>query len=112
MPITLMDVLTNTRPVQVPWMGEVLTVQYRPGEYSFDLMEALDGEAKEGKNRLVRLLVRMIASWDLLGDDGTPTTAEERLLMRLPIQLLNKIGEAILEDYSSGNLSAAVSPSG
>lgn len=92
---------------------DVLTVVYRPGVLTPRMLVELEelDEMSAGKQTeaVVALLPRIIVSWDLADDDGTPYPLEPDALMDLPLDVLMTVMQAITDREKPGKGSAGTS---
>lgn len=113
MPIRVSNLSANTKSVAIDIDGETLNITYRPSGMTPETEDRLHAMAaeKRGGASLIALLVDVLASWDLLGDDDQPYPISVESLSRLPTLFLSRVAEGIMRDIApnlpSGGVSAA-----
>lgn len=111
MPIVAAKLQESTRPVEVPFNGETLTVVYRLGQINADFFRWYIAHAAEDGS-LHETILRLVANWDLLGDDDQPLPVTAEVVAPLPSVFLRVIKDAIFEDAQPGKLRASISSAG
>lgn len=99
MPIVASKLNEGTRTITVAYRGDSLDVSYRPGKVNrkFTTWLSEHGNDEESVYEMLEILV---ASWDLLDDEGNqiPATASVLSEYDFPIAFLAAVVEAILTD--------------
>ena len=103
----LSPLTATTRQIDVDYYGSAVAVTYRPGVLTPDEDDRIQAarEANTLTDALIDLLMRMLVTWDVEGDDGKPLPIEAATLRVLPNALLLKIMAAVQEDMvpNAGN---------
>lgn len=83
MPLKLSRLFEDTQTVEMPYLGEVLSITWTPAGFSpavQDRFVSADGE-NASTLALVDVLSSLLVRWDLLDDEGqTIPTTKERML--------------------------------
>jgi len=93
--------LLGARTIDCDVFGHTITVTYRlgerlPGTSSIDPFESV-----------VTTMVKLVESWDLEGDDGTPVPITEDALGGVPVPALRRVLNQILGDDGLGEASSS-----
>lgn len=113
MSVRVANLSANTKSVTIDIDGETLNITYRPSGMTPETEDRLHAMAAErrGGASLITLLVDVLASWDLLGNDERPYPITTESLAKLPTLFLSKVAEGIMQDIApnppSGGTSAA-----
>lgn len=114
MPISLSALTADRRTVTIPFGDDVLTVVYRPSAINA-IQEARELEDREKGQVLrsqARSLAEVIASWDVVDEEGQPLPVSEDVLAALGIDVASKINRAILDDLLPNRQTPTSSPNG
>lgn len=89
----LSDLKAVTATATVDFHGIPVTVKYRPGEMTLrlerDLFDQPDDETQsEGRGRVVGAFLRIIAEWDVTGDQGLALPVSAESLEEIPRDVL------------------------
>ena len=97
MGITLGDLRNNRRTVPVTFDGMTFNVEYRPGA-----LTPTFGEEERGKEWLIKVLLKLLADWEVYEDDAETVRAPitEGLLSSeaFGVPLLRAIYDAVTDD--------------
>lgn len=94
MGIRLSEIRARLRTIPVKWGDESFNVTYRLGE------RTMGAGAGDETTRL--WLSRVLESWDILDDDGTPVPVTDETVADIPIPILNAVMAAIYGDDGVG----------
>lgn len=84
---------------QVIWGDDVVDFAYRPGEFTTELLEAVNNAAEEENLAAVaEMMESLLVWWDVLDDDGNRLPTDLATLKRVPLEFLNKLNDAIGRD--------------
>jgi hypothetical protein len=109
---TLKQILGNTATVSIPFGADSLNVEYRPGKLTpeaiakLQIFVGIDNSVTQAAvqakfNEYDGMIVDLIASWDLLEDDGvTPIPITVERMFTLAASLPSIIVLAILGDIN------------
>lgn len=126
MPIRLSDLAKATRPASFNWEGETCNLEYRPSAITTQMQFAAasitmlgkddpapddpDAQRARGVERAGALvealgdyidaMVKLLASWDVLGDDGAPLPIERETLTNLSLDFVYAMFGAIMAAYN------------
>src|SRR5262245_39676622 len=106
MPISLNEARKNSRPIEVEFMGQKATVDYRPTEFTgtagVELSARLDGQSQAQQAAAgARFLCKVLRKWDVLGTNDKPVPFEEKAIMdEVPIPLIIAVFQAIQADMA------------
>lgn len=92
---TLNDLLKNEGHVTVKYGDLEINAAYRPGAYTPTAV----AEFRDSKDVLRDFVNKLVISWDITNNDGSPLPVEEGVDL-LPVQLLGSLVEAINEDMA------------
>ena len=128
MPLTLAALRAKELIAPVAVLGETVHLGFAPGRYSadvddlFEIIRAAPDETtlatltQEHKGAVRRILLELLTSWDILGDDDQPIAIDEANLRRLGpglcLEFLLALGQANQPDPSKAPPSADGSDSG
>lgn len=87
----LSTIRAQTAPLALPVGGETLTVEYRPGAYTWTYL------VEQATRPLSESLPELLAGWDLTDDAGEPLAITPEVLASLPLPLLRQIQDGIQE---------------
>jgi hypothetical protein len=109
MPIEIGHLISKRKPLVVEWEGERVNLAYRP--YTLAIGQAITDALREGdRTYVVEEMERLLIEWDIT-EEGEPLPIDAESLGRLPLELLNAISRAILEEMypnrKSGGATAA-----
>lgn len=82
--------------IEVPFGSEVLRVRYRPLTYTVREMTEIRESQDEG--RIVDTMLRLLESWDLTQDDGTPVPIDADALRDVPTHIFAGILKAVAKE--------------
>lgn len=109
----LSDAVSPARPITVPFVGDVLNVEYRPMSYTPEQLDKMQADAAKAKDPkaavagMVDQMLKLLVSWDLTQDDGStpiPITAEG--LRGVPLNVYTEVMRAVARDQTSGEVDA------
>ena len=114
MPLKLTDLRKATRAVTFSYAGEDVVVVYKPGLFTAErrlrmlygshaYMETDTPRAREvlhGWGSYHADLAELLASWDVLGDDGKVCAPTAELLEQFPQSFINALVGALIDDQS------------
>lgn len=109
MPIEIGHLINKRKPLAVAWQGETVNIVYRP--YTLGIgQEIRDALAKGNRSYVVEEMERLLIEWDIT-DQGQPVPINQETLSMLPLELLNAISQAMLDEMypnrkSGGNTAA------
>jgi hypothetical protein len=106
---TIHDIIGNSAKVSIPFGSESLNIEYRPDSVSQETLIKLQKFAgttdlvsvQDQFNELDQVIIDLIASWDLLENDGVtviPLTVER--LLKLPVRIIGVVIEGIMGDMT------------
>lgn len=100
MAIKLSQIGAKTRTVTMEYEGEPVALVYRPGKFTPRIEARLNEAQSEGRvsQEVAAVLADVLASWDVLGDDGKPVKPTTELLMEFPVDFLNLVSQAVAGD--------------
>jgi len=99
MPIRLADLRKETRSITFEFLGETVHVAYSPGAFTPELeAEANAAEPGHQLGALAKMFARILASWDVMDDDGQPLPITLDTLMVMPAKFLGAIMKALQDD--------------
>lgn len=110
-----LDALTrDTDSVAIPFGSDTLTVQYRPGALTTELVEALQGAetATAPAAAVLEPLARLLVSWDLLDDDERPIPTTVQGLRGVPLSILARVAEAVASALAQPVTAARIEAAG
>lgn len=120
MPIKLTDLKKSIRTVAIEYEGDSATVQYRPAALTPYLQMVLldwyvggensEREYKTTLNDVLDAFIDLVATWDVMGDNGKPLPVTRHWLRQLPTQFIAVVIGAILEDIRSPKANGVISP--
>ncbi len=95
----LSGILKFTRSIDVDYFGHNIRVEYRPAAFNRSYYEFISKEGDE-PGSLFRAFERIVESWDLEDDEGTPIPVAAATLegLELPSDMLGYIFKCINED--------------
>lgn len=93
--------LLGTRTIDVEISGHTIEVEYRLAERSIVAQRALVEE------NVAETVVRLVASWTLFEDDGSPVVLTVERLEQIPIPILARVIRSITEDIGLGEASSS-----
>lgn len=99
--MTKLSDLLGMRTIDVDVMGHALVVTYRLGERTPSSNKSMDPFES-----VVVTMVRLVESWDLLGDDSKPVPITEEALEQVPVPVLRRVLTEILGDSGLGEASS------
>ncbi|GIV81729.1 MAG: hypothetical protein KatS3mg051_1083 [Anaerolineae bacterium] len=108
MGISIADLKKKTRTVRVEYLGETVTVDYRPGALTPEAQVRMGQvqDTAESARVMAEYLADTLVSWDVLDEDGkAPVAITTEFLMQCPSSFLGAIVQAILEDMAPNGLS-------
>ena len=114
MPIRLSALTADRRTLKIEFGDDALSVTYRPSAFNVK-QEARENEEKGRGEHIAaqaRSLAEIIASWDLLGEDGKPVPPTAEVIGSLGLDVTSKITRAILDDLLPNPKKGAGSPNG
>lgn len=100
--VTLSELVSGLRTINVPFGEHVLRVTYRLSERT--------PEANGRMNVLApatELIGQLVASWDLTDDSGSMIPLDEEHLAGVPVPLLRRIIAAIIGDDGLGEVASS-----
>lgn len=100
--MTKLSDLLGTRTIPVDVLGHTVTVTYRLSERTVERVENIDLTES-----VASLFLRLIESWDLLGENGKPLPISEKALAQVPIPVLHAIHRGIIGDIGLGEASSS-----
>ena len=115
MPIRISELRKETRQVDIEWDGETVKVEYRPGAVTAQMQMAAASMANIGNDPqrvveslgdYVQAMARLIATWDILDDDGQPLPVTPELVEALPLPFVYAVFGGIMGAYSPNAKSA------
>ena len=98
MGVRLADLVAGTRTVDATFGDTVIKVTYRMSERTMVAAEVEDADVDHP------WLVRVIESWDIEDDEGTPIPVTLESVKQVPIPILNVIITAIYGDDGVGKV--------
>ena len=115
MPIEIGHLVSKRKPLKIEWAGETVNIVYRPYSLSIgqEIRDALTGD---DRHYLIEEMRRLLVEWDIT-EDGQPVPIDEESLERLPLEFLNAVSRAILDEMypnrkSAGSTGAGSQPKG
>lgn len=112
MPVTLSKMAANTASVVIPVGEDSVTVTYYPSRVSEKVFGSLAVLADQSNTDFVanahalnEVLVTLVASWDVLRDDGQPVPITMEDLPDVPLTFRGLVVNSISEDIR-GNAQA------
>lgn len=110
MPARLSDLLKDRRTVTVDF-GDGVSVRltYRPSGLTPETEDRIREftEARRGGAALIELLSDCLVDWDITDDTGNPLPVSPEVLRRLPLGVLAKLAEAVIQDLLPNPMNAA-----
>ncbi len=99
MPIRLSDLKTKSTTFTFDFLGEAVTITYRNGVITpeWESRRELTDPSRQAQ-ATVLALSEIVASWDVLGDDGQPVPVTVETLTPMPLQFLNRVLEEVMAD--------------
>lgn len=88
MPLNVATLQSQTREFDLPYLGEQLHVEYRPG------LITPSGDALA----MADWIPTVVTSWDLVGLDGTVVPLDPDALRALPDNFLRAVTEGVLRN--------------
>ena len=100
MPLRMAHVVKNQRTLTVPFDEGELNVIYKPNTVTVRLERQWTGieGAKEAIDAAVDVILTLVDSWDLLGEDDQPVPLTRDALEEVPGVILNRIVQSIMAD--------------
>jgi len=92
------------KTVEVRWDDETAAVTYRIGALSPALIGKLGKDAT--LDTVVEFLTLVLQSWELVDEDGQTPPIEQAFLESLPLDFLNAVALAVIEDTQPPKQSA------
>lgn len=120
MAVKFRDLLKETKRVTFDYDGESVTIDYHPGAITPQMqlvavgMQALGdekGEMAPGTmqalmNDYVNVIVTMVKTWDVLGEDGVALPVDKQWVSRMPLAFLSAVFAAAVGDMRPNEKSA------
>lgn len=113
MPVTLSKMAANTASFSMPVGDDSVTITYYPqrvSEKTYASLQVLadqeNTDMEQNTHALNDVLISLVASWDVLRDDGTPVPITHDALPEVPIPFRGQVVNAIMADIR-GNATAA-----
>lgn len=97
MPISLLKTKEITRTLTVEYAGESAGVTYYPHKVTKTLIREVAASDGDGIDKLIKQLELLIASWEVLGEDGKPLPPTAEVMAEFPLDFLTAIMRAINE---------------
>ena len=92
MPLSLATILAPTATSELAYLGESLTIHWRPNGLTPETQEQVNAVADKPAGQqtevLIKILVDIVGSWDLLDDKGKPIPVNRAQLTKLPLPFL------------------------
>lgn len=95
MSINLATMAAETIEVEVAYGGETAKVRIRPSVITPEL-EAMLGELGETAG-FIELVARLVASWEVIAEDGAELAPTHENLRRLPVMFLVAVARTAME---------------
>lgn len=104
MPIKLANLASKTDTATFNFQGDECTIVYRPNWITPERQAALSAAQAEGKadEQFRALVIGLIESWDVLGDDGQPVPVTDEWIGALPYSFLTACITAAVEAATAG----------
>lgn len=107
MPISINRTKEQTRTITVEYAGETAGITYYPHKITKSLIRETAEMEGDGADRLAGQLVKLVASWEVLDDDGAPLPVTVEVMDGFPIDFLVAIMRAINEAAIPGEAPSA-----
>lgn len=100
MPIKLSELSAKTRALTMEYAGEALIVEYYPARFTPALAARMQDvqDAPRPTVAFAEALAEVLAGWDIQGDDGEPLPTTTGWLLKMPMDLLSQVAEAVGAD--------------
>ncbi|MGI6376429.1 MAG: hypothetical protein GX601_06710 [Anaerolineales bacterium] len=92
--------LGRERTISVQYEGAAIAVTFSPKAANAEWLEQMASDADERSKSFVELLADVLVHWDVEDDDGQPLPPTAQILRQVPFDLLNLLGEQILESLA------------
>lgn len=101
MPVKLQDKMAETKTITVMWGEDEVLVSYHPNAVTPDLLDRVDGAAKEENLSVLGVLLDPVLDWwDVLDNSGKRIPTDKITIATIPMPFLNKVQVAIQEDQN------------
>ena len=109
----LAQLLAKERTLDIDIDGDTLNVTYRPSDLTPELEDRMQAsfETNRPGGALAKYLSGLLIGWDLEGEDGVIPLTPEGLAI-LPIEFLNTVAQAVIEDSNPKKTNAETSLGG
>jgi hypothetical protein len=108
MPFSIKKVKEETRSATFEVGDQTGEVSFYPKRFTKSLLNQA-AESGDNIDQLIAILVPLIASWDVVDDDGNPYPITPESLAEFPLEVLRVIQEAIFAEYLPGEGNGATS---
>lgn len=120
MGVKFRDLTKATKKATVTYQEETVTFTYKPSAITPQMqlvairMQSMTDERGETApsemaalmNNFVEVIVNLIASWDVLGDNGEPLPVNREWVSQMPLSFLSALFGAAVEDMRPNDESA------
>lgn len=120
MGVKFRDLTKASKVATVEYQGETVTFTYRPSAITPQMqlvairMQTLADEKGDSApsemaalmNNFVEVITNLIATWDVLGDDGQPLPVNKEWVSQMPLSFLSALFSAAVEDMRPNDESA------
>lgn len=110
MPLKLSQIGMAERQTSLTYDGEKVGITYRPGKFTPRVEARLNEAQAESQvsQEVARVLADVLASWDVIDDDGKTLKPTVDLLMEMPLDFLTALATAVGEDMGPKSQNGAV----
>jgi hypothetical protein len=113
MPIKLSELIGKTAPRAIEYDGQTVNLEiYTQRVTPAYRAKWQDAEKDPTREARCQLIADMLASWDVLADDGKPETVTYEFLQRCPDAFLNQVVEVVEATLFGNPTNASSSSSG
>jgi hypothetical protein len=104
MPISINDLRREQRTVNFDFLGDQVSVTYRPGAVTPEVEDAMQTaqERERPANGLAEVVSMLLVEWDVLDENGTAIPTDLETCRTLPTEFLSAIVVAIVDDNRAG----------
>jgi hypothetical protein len=98
--VRISEALAERKPLSVKFTGgAVLSIEYYPPAWTVAELE--ENQADKNPARIIAMMQKLLASWDLDDDSGEPIDIQNLEAMKhVPTSVFGEISKAIREDQS------------
>jgi hypothetical protein len=106
MPFSIKRIKEETRTAEFTVGDQTGSLTFYPRRFTKSLID-LSAAAGDNIEQLIAILVPLIASWDVVQDDGSPYLITAEALGEFPLEVLRVMQQAIFAEYLPGESKGA-----